>query len=94
MACRWRAAPPGRSVIESTNGHDWTLAPSGSTLELAVIDSAGSQIVTGGDGFIYQRDAKGAYAEVGPGANAITLAANGRFFMAADLGRILSGHTP
>jgi hypothetical protein len=205
------AVGPAGAIIESTNGHDWTLVPSGSTLDLAVIDSAGSQVLAGGaagallersasgwsaftppipgapslsalrgvadgswyagamdgsvwkfapgsswtnlgmlpvpvtdlgldsggglwacaagiyklaggvftkfdigtswiphrfliegatpswiatDGFIYRRDQKGAYAGVGPGANAVTLAASGRFFMAADLGRILSGHAP
>lgn len=46
------------------------------------------------DGFIYERDAKGAYVEVGPAANAPALVANGRFFMAADPGHILSGHAP
>lgn len=199
------------AIIESPNGHDWTLVPSGSTLDLAVIDAAGSQILAGGasgallergasgwsafaspipgapsvtalrgaadgswlagaadgtvwrftpgsswtnlgvlpaavtdlafdkngevwacadgiyhlvagvftkvdigmtwiphrflldgtspswiasDGFVYQRNADGAYAEVGPGGNAITVASNGRFFMAGDAGRILAQRAP
>jgi hypothetical protein len=46
------------------------------------------------DGFVSQRNAGGVYAEMGPGANAITVAANGRFFMAGDVGRILAQRAP
>ena len=205
------AVGPAGAIIESKTGHDWNLVPSGSTLDLAVVDSAGSRILAGGaagtllergasgwsafaipipgapdltalraaadgtwfagtkdgsvwklapglswthlgmlpavvtdlgvdakgglwacaaavfklegavftkvdigtswtpgkilldgaspgwiatDGFVYQRDAKGAYAPAGPAANALAFAANGRFFMAANLGHILSGHAP
>ena len=43
---------------------------------------------------VYKRRPDGTYAGVGPGANALAFSANGRFFMAADLGWILSGHAP
>jgi hypothetical protein len=205
------AVGPGGAIVESPNGHDWTLVPSGSTLDLAVVDSAGSRILAGGaagallergasgwsafaspipgapsltalrgvadgswfagtgdgsvwkfasgsswtklgvlpaavsdlaldstgglwacadavfqlkggmftklsigtswtphkilldgvspswiatDGFVYQRDADGTYAEVGPAATAIAVAANGRFFMAGIPGRILAQRAP
>ena len=44
------AVGPAGAIIESTNGRDWTLVPSGSTLDLSVIDSAGSTILGGGRG--------------------------------------------
>jgi hypothetical protein len=205
------AVGPAGAIIEATNGHDWTVVPSGSTLDLSVIDSTGSQILAGGaagallergakgwsafaspipgapditalravadgtwfagakdgsvwklppgsswsnlgalpeavtdlgvddkgglwacaaaiyklegavftqlatgtswtthrfllegaspgwfatDGFVYKRRADGTYGEVGPGGNALAFGANGRFFMAGNLGWILSGHAP
>lgn len=205
------AVGPAGAIIESTKGHDWTLVPSGSTIDLAVVDSAGSQILVGGaagtllqrgaagwsafaspipggpsltalrgvvdgtwfagaadgsvwklapgsswtalgvlpaavtdlgvdakgglwacadavfkldgavftkldvgtswiphkillegdspgwfatDGILYKRSPDGTYAGVGPGANALAFGANGRLFMAGNLGWILSGHAP
>jgi hypothetical protein len=46
------------------------------------------------DGYVYQQNADGAYAQVGPSAEAIALAADGRFFMAGYLGRILAQRAP
>jgi hypothetical protein len=63
------------AIAESTNGHDWTLVPSGSTLDLNVIDSTGSQILAGGAaGVLLSRGAAGwsALASPIPGAPDIT----------------------
>jgi hypothetical protein len=45
-------------------------------------------------GFVYQRQPDGVYKEVGPAASAISLAVNGRFFMAGGGGRILAQRAP
>lgn len=63
------------AIVESTNGHDWTLVPSGSTLDLSVVDSAGSQILAGGaTGTLLSRRASGwsAFASPIPGAPSLT----------------------
>ena len=48
----------------------------------------------GSDGAVYRRQADGTYAGVGPPATAMSLAADGRFFMVGNYGWILSGHAP
>jgi hypothetical protein len=46
------------------------------------------------EGGVYQRQADGTYAGVGPPPTAMSFAADKRFFMAGNYGRILSGHAP
>ncbi len=88
------AVGPAGAIIESTNGHDWTLVPSGSTLDLAVLDSTGSQILAGGAaGTLISREATGwtAFASPIPGApdlTALRAVAGGTWFAGVKDGTV------
>jgi hypothetical protein len=46
------------------------------------------------DQSVYQRKPDGSYAPAGPPATAMSFAANGRFFMSGNYGRILAERAP
>ena len=88
------AVGPAGAIVESTNGHDWTLVPSGSTLDLRAVASAGSQILAGGaSGTLLSRGASGwsAFASPIPGAPSLTAlrgSADGSWIAGAEDGSV------